>query len=210
MFITFEGNEGSGKSTIIKLLEDKLKKSNIKYILTREPGGYNVSIAEDIRSILLNKKNNQMTDVTEALLFAAGRYQHITQLIKPAQEDNKLIICDRYLDSSIAYQGYARNLGIDYILNINKHALDVLPDLTIYLDIDPKIGLHRVSKRSFKQDRLDSENMEFYKRVSDGYNKIFEIFKNRKIVRIDASENIDVVLNNVILTIEANCGLRII
>ena len=131
-FITIEGGEGSGKTSIIKLLLEDLKKENIDAISTREPGGS--KIAEQIRNVILNVDNVNMDYMTEALLYAASRRQHLEEVVKPAIDDGKLVICDRYIDSSLAYQGYARNLGIDNVYNINMYATNgFLPDLTILI-----------------------------------------------------------------------------
>lgn len=210
MFITFEGGEGSGKSTVIKELFKKLEEKNIDFIVTREPGGKDIEISEKIRKIILDKNNTEMSAKTEALLFAASRVQHIDSLIKKYLQKNYLVICDRYLDSSIAYQAYGRNLGLDYILNINEYALNYLPDLTIYLDVSPTVGLDRVSKRTNKQDRLDNEKMEFYEKVQQGYLDIPKIFPKRKIVSINVNNiDLDIVIEKVIKVIEENCGIKI-
>lgn len=210
MFITFEGGEGSGKSTVIKEISKKLEEKNIKFIVTREPGGKDIDISEKIRKIILDKNNTEMSAKTEALLFAASRVQHIDSLIKKYLDDNYLVICDRYLDSSIAYQGYGRDLGLDYILKINEYALNYLPDLTIYLDVTPTVGLDRVSKRINKQDRLDNEKMEFYEKVQQGYLDMPKIFPKRKIVSVDVNNiSLDIVIEKVIKIIEENCGIRI-
>lgn len=210
MFITFEGGEGSGKSTVIKEISKKLEEKNIKFIVTREPGGKDIDISEKIRKIILDKNNTEMSAKTEALLFAASRVQHIDSLIKKYLDDDYLVICDRYLDSSIAYQGYGRDLGLDYILKINEYALNYLPDLTIYLDVTPTVGLDRVSKRINKQDRLDNEKMEFYEKVQQGYLDIPKIFPKRKIVSVNVNNiSLDIVIEKVIKIIEENCGIRI-
>lgn len=210
MFITFEGGEGSGKSTVIKEISKKLEEKNIKFIVTREPGGKDIDISEKIRKIILDKNNTEMSAKTEALLFAASRVQHIDSLIKKYLDDNYLVICDRYLDSSIAYQGYGRDLGLEYILKINEYALNYLPDLTIYLDVTPTVGLDRVSKRINKQDRLDNEKMEFYEKVQQGYLDIPKIFPKRKIVSVNVNNiSLDIVIEKVIKIIEENCGIRI-
>ena len=141
-FITFEGCEGSGKSTQLRLLSEYLDKLGVDYILTREPGGS--EIAEQIRNIILNGKNTAMCDECEALLYAAARVQHLKEKIAPALDKGKLVICDRYVDSSLAYQGYARGLGREYIENINSLALErFAPDLTVFLDISPAEAFKR-------------------------------------------------------------------
>lgn len=188
-FITFEGPDGSGKTTITKNVVDKLMKLGYDVCLTREPGG--IEIAEQIRKVILDPNNTSMDSRTEALLYAASRRQHLVEKVLPALKENKLVICDRFLDSSLAYQGNARGLGIDNILGINEFAIDGLfPDLTIYLDISAEGGIARVNSRREEKDRLDSESIEFHKRVVEGYKKVNERFKNRVKV-VDASNSIE-------------------
>ena len=146
-FISFEGPDGSGKSTIIKKVAEYFSENNIDYVLTREPGGS--QIAEEIRNIILNTKNTNLSASTEALLYAASRAQHFDEIIKPALNNNQVVLCDRFLDSSLVYQGVARELGVDRVLQINKFAIeDVLPDLTVFFDVDPLIGLERINKKT--------------------------------------------------------------
>lgn len=187
LFITFEGGECSGKTTIIKELCAVLEKKNIPYISTREPGG--IEIAEQIRSIILDVKNTAMTEETEALLYAASRMQHLKERVLPALEENKVVICDRFLDSSLAYQGYARGLGMDAILKINHFALDYLPELTLFIDVRPEIALKRLSNRN-KSDRLDLEGLKFHQNVYDGYNEVCRMYPNR-IRRINGERDLD-------------------
>ena len=153
IFITIEGNEGSGKTTISKMLESSL--SNFNIVFTREPGG--IAIAEQIRLVILNSENKNMDPRTEVLLFAAARRQHLVEKIIPALENGKNIICDRFIDSSFAYQSYGRGLEFKDILDVNNFATDnKMPDLTIYLDIDPEIGL----KRKHTTDDINRIDME--------------------------------------------------
>ena len=169
-FITFEGLEGSGKSTQIELLAQKLLQLNYPVVTTREPGG--TAIGEAIRAITHNPKNKELTPVAEAYLMAASRAQHVETVIKPALSKGKIVLCDRFLDSSLAYQGAGRKLGIEEILLLNHLAVeDILPDLTIYLAIDPDSGQSRRSKTQ-KVDRLDLQPRDFYQRVHQGYEKI--------------------------------------
>ncbi len=177
-FITFEGPEGSGKSTVIVAVKDFLEKEGYSILTTREPGG--IKIAEDIRSIILDKENTEMDAHAEALLFAASRSQHYNEKIKPALEANKIIICDRFIDSSLAYQGHARGLGIDNVYDINKFAIgNNLPELTIFIDVPPELGLKRVFSNTRKVDRLDLETLEFHELVYEGYMLIAKKYKNR-------------------------------
>lgn len=205
-FITIEGNEGSGKTSIIKLLEEDLKKQGISYLSTREPGGS--KIAEEIRNVILNVDNVNMDYMTEALLYAASRRQHLEEVVKPAIKENKLVICDRYIDSSLAYQGYARNLGIDNVYNINMYATNgFLPDLTILIDIEPEVGLERIKKNSRKVDRLDLEKMSFHHKVHEGYLKVSEKFPDR-IVKVNGNRTLDEVYQEVKDIIFSKLGLR--
>ncbi|KOA19094.1 thymidylate kinase [Clostridium homopropionicum DSM 5847] len=189
LFITLEGPEGSGKSTVIKLIEGYLKERNIEFISTREPGG--IEISEQIREIILNKNNTAMDSRTEALLYAAARRQHLAERVIPALEENKIVICDRFVDSSLAYQGYARGIGMNQVMEINKFAIDkYMPNLTIYLDIDPKLGLERISKNKDREvNRLDLEKLDFHKRVREGYMILLKENPDR-IKSIDASRDI--------------------
>lgn len=193
-FITFEGPDGSGKTTVTKLVVDKLIEQGYEVVLTREPGG--IEIAEQIRNVILDSKNTKMDGKTEALLYAASRRQHLVEKVIPAINDNKIVICDRFVDSSLAYQGYARNLGFEDILKINDFAIgDLYPDLTVYLDVDEETGLKRVNSRNEKKDRLDSESSDFHHKVVEGYKEVVKKFKDR-IKVVDASKSIDDVVND--------------
>ncbi len=184
-FITFEGPDGSGKTTVATEVCARLKELGYDVIHTREPGG--IAISEDIRSIILDPKNTMMDAKTEALLYAASRRQHLVEKVFPAVKEGKIVICERFLDSSLAYQGYGRQLGFDEVLSINLFAIDnTYPDMTIYLDVDEEIGLSRLADRSFK-DRLDQESVDFHHRVSEGYREVLRRFKDR-ITVIDASK----------------------
>lgn len=186
LFITFEGPEGAGKSTIISMLSDKLHNA----LFTREPGG--IEIAEQIRRVILANENTAMDPRTEALLYAAARRQHLIEKVKPALENGKTVICDRFVDSSLAYQGYARGLGIDEVFNINQFAIEnMIPDLTLYFDIEPEIGLKRISIHNGREvNRLDLENIEFHQKVREGYYILLKRFPER-IIKIDASRSLD-------------------
>lgn len=190
MFITFEGCEGTGKTTVINKVYESLKNEGIDCILTREPGG--VEIAEQIREVILSVNNDLMDERTEALLYAASRRQHLVEKVIPALEKGQVILCDRFLDSSLAYQGFARGIGIEDVLSINLFAIDdVMPDLTIYFDLDPLIGLERINQsKSREVNRLDLENNEFHNRVYEGYEKIQAMYKDR-FESFDASKSID-------------------
>lgn len=190
MFITIEGPEGSGKSTISKNVVARLIKEGCPIVQTREPGG--TPISEQIREIILNKNNTTMDARTEALLYAASRRQHLVEKVWPALKENKIVICDRYLDSSLAYQGGARGLGIDNILNINMFATEeTFPDLTLLFDISPEIGLDRISKNSNREvNRLDLETLEFHKKVRESFLLLAKRYPERFVI-IDASRSIE-------------------
>ncbi|MBR0417955.1 MAG: dTMP kinase [Erysipelotrichaceae bacterium] len=183
-FITLEGPDGSGKTTVATALCKRLEEKGIPVVHTREPGG--IEISEDIRKIILDPKNTMMDAKTEALLYAASRRQHLVEKVFPAVQAGKIVICERFLDSSLAYQGYGRQLGFDEVLGINLFAIDnTYPDLTIYLDVDEQVGLDRLSDRQFK-DRLDQESIDFHHRVSEGYREVLRRFSDR-IKIVDAS-----------------------
>lgn len=189
LFITFEGPEGAGKSTIIKRVMDDLAQRGFDVILTREPGG--IEIAEKIRSIILDKRHTMMDGRTEALLYAAARRQHLVEKIIPALEKGQIVLCDRFIDSSLAYQGYARNLGVDEVLSINQFAIDgYMPDVTLYLDVAPEVGLERINKNKDREvNRLDLEALDFHHRVHEGYKQLLHRFPDRiKTINAERSE----------------------
>ena len=187
LFITFEGLDGTGKTTQIHELERRLVELKVPYVKTREPGG--TPIAEKIRDIILDPQNKEMCFEAEALLYAASRAQHVNEIIKPALEEGKIVICDRFFDSTLAYQGYARELDIEELYKINNFAMqDVKPDLTFLLDIAADETSERISSREL--DRLDLEEMDFKKRVRAGFLKIADFEKDRVKV-INASLGIE-------------------
>ncbi len=194
MFITFEGGEGSGKSTVADIIYKKLKEENLDVILSREPGG--VKIAEDIRKIILDKENTNLDNRCEALLFAASRRQHLVEKVWPALKEGKIVLCDRYIDSSLAYQGGGKNLGVDEILSINLFATEnTLPDLTILFDLEPSIGLARINKNKNREvNRLDLESLNFYNKVRETFLDLSKKYKERYVV-IDASKSLDEVVD---------------
>lgn len=183
-FVTFEGCEGVGKSRQIQLLEEYLKANKIEYCLTREPGGTNVS--EQIRNVILDGKNTTMTDECEALLYAAARVQLLKEKVKPLLDSGKLVLCDRFIDSSLAYQGYARGLGVEFVSKINDYAIkNFMPDYTVFLKLTPEQAFKRKGGAD-KTDRLELSGMEFHKKVYQGYLDLAEQYPERYIV-IDAS-----------------------
>ncbi len=196
LFITFEGPEGSGKTTVAHSLVNQLEKDGYKVIYTREPGG--IDIAEQIRQVILNTKNTKMDEITEALLYAAARRQHLVERVIPALQKGYIVICDRFIDSSLTYQGYARGIGIETIYNINQYAINgYLPDLTILFDIDPKEGLKRIQVDKQREvNRLDLEDESFHQKVRQGYQEVAKMFPSR-IQVIDASQSISHVYEEV-------------
>lgn len=190
LFISVEGPEGAGKTTIISLLAKHLGSEGIPVLATREPGG--IDIAEQIREVILNKANTAMDARTEALLYAAARRQHLMEKIKPALDEGKVILCDRFIDSSLAYQGYARGLGVDEVFTINRFAIeDMMPVLTFYFDLEPAQGLERINRHIGREvNRLDLEQIEFHEKVREGYLLLCEKYPER-IMKIDASRPVD-------------------
>ncbi|AEE95581.1 dTMP kinase [Mahella australiensis] len=199
LFITIEGIDGSGKSTHASMLADYLNERGIPSVLTREPGG--TRIGEQVRSILLDNVNSDMAAMTEVLLYAASRAQHVAQVIKPALEQGKVVLCDRFVDSSLAYQGYARGLGLDTVKTINEHALGgVWPDITLLLDISPEIAWKRILKDGFK-DRLESEGLELLKVVYEGYRNIARLYSDRFYI-ISAADGVNDIHKKILSIIE--------
>ena len=187
IFITIEGPEGAGKTTIIEMLLEKLESEGYPIMKTREPGG--IEISEQIRSVILNKNNTAMDGRTEALLYAAARRQHLVEKVLPAIEQGFIVLCDRFIDSSLAYQGFARGIGMDEVYSINTFAIDNrMPDATLYFDIDPEIGMKRINDHKGREvNRLDLENLEFHRKVREGYQLLSRKYSNR-IIEIDASQ----------------------
>ncbi|RCW63074.1 dTMP kinase [Saliterribacillus persicus] len=188
-FITVEGGEGAGKSTVLSLLKKHLQEDGFEVLITREPGG--IDIAEKIREVILNRDHTMMDARTEALLYAAARRQHLVEKILPALETGKIVLCDRFVDSSLAYQGYARGLGIDEVFQINKFAIsNHMPDLTLFFDIKPEFGLKRIAaNENREQNRLDLENIDFHNQVYQAYQLLIEKFPQR-IRKINANLSI--------------------
>lgn len=188
MFITFEGIDQSGKSTQCQLLKDYLQSLGREVILLREPGGSKIS--EKIRDLLLDKDNKNMRGLTEFLLYSSSRAQLVDEVIKPALTQNKAVICDRYADSSTAYQGFARGLGIDLVERINQVATYGLdPDLTLFVDIPVGIAFERLKARGKLSDRIEAEGHEFFELVRQGYLQIATRHKNRFKV-VDGTDDI--------------------
>ena len=188
MFITLEGPEGSGKTTAVEAAVKELEARGYQIVRTREPGG--TPIAEQIRNVILDKENTKMDPRTEALLYAASRRQHLVEKVWPALKEGKIVICDRYLDSSLAYQGGARGLGVDNILNVKMFATEnTFPDLTLLFDITPEEGLKRIAANASREvNRLDLEKLEFHHKVRDTFLELAKKYPERYVI-IDASKS---------------------
>lgn len=195
MFITLEGPEGSGKTTAVNYAVSKLEEMGYQIVRTREPGG--TPIAEQIRNVILDKANTAMDKRTEALLYAASRRQHLVEKVWPALKEGKIVICDRYLDSSLAYQGGARGLGVDNVLNINMFATEgTFPDLTLLFDIEPEIGLARIAANANREvNRLDLEKLDFHNKVRESFLQLAKRWPERFVI-IDASLDRETVAKN--------------
>ncbi|WP_080843535.1 dTMP kinase [Cytobacillus gottheilii] len=190
IFITAEGPEGAGKTTVITMLAESLKADGYQIMYTREPGG--IEIAEQIRSVILDTNNTSMDARTEALLYAAARRQHLVEKVIPAMEKGYIILCDRFIDSSLAYQGYARGLGMENVLTINQFAIEnMMPSLTLYFDVDSETGLERINRHKEREvNRLDLETLQFHHQVREGYQKLVQAYPER-IQVIDAGKALE-------------------
>ncbi len=203
LFISIEGTDGVGKSTQIANIEKFFVEHGIDYIITREPGG--TAIGEKIRDIILDNQNSEMSDMTEALLYAASRAQHVNEVIKPAVDAGKAVICDRFVDSSLAYQGYGRRLG-ESVAVINGFAIDgYMPDLTFIICLDPEIAISRIE--TDEKDRLESETMDFHRKVFQGYLELEKKYPDR-IVTIDGRETVDQIRDEIYFHISKALGLE--
>lgn len=205
LFIAFEGADGCGKSTQLRFLAEYFESIGISVVRTREPGG--CPIAEKIRDIVLDKENTQMADVTEAMLYAAARAQHVRQVIKPAIDSGKIILCDRFLLSSLAYQGYGRQLGAENVRKINEIAISgYMPDVTIFVNIPPRRAFERMNEHK-EYDRIEREDISFHQRVYDGFT---ELSKSDDVMSIDGGgtkfETHEIIKNN-LLPILKNAGI---
>ena len=202
-FITFEGCDGCGKSTQLRLLSEYLTEQKIPHIFTREPGGGKIS--EAIREILLNGKNSEMTDECEALLYAAARAQHLRDRVQPALEKGELVICDRYVDSSFAYQAYARGLGMNFVQKINHFALEEFsPDVTVFIDLTPEEAFAR-KHGAEENDRMEQAGLPFHRRVYEGYKAVAKEYPNRFIC-VDGRKTPQEIFGEVLSVLkERNC-----
>ncbi len=181
LFITFEGADGCGKSTQMRFFAQFLEEQGVGVVCTREPGGS--LVAEKIRALLLDKENGEMDALTEALLYAASRAEHVRKIIKPALRSGKVVLCDRFIHSSYAYQGYGRELGVPLVKKINEAAVDgCLPDITVFINIDPEKAFLRMNELK-EHDRLESESLNFHKRVFEGFTALS---REKDVLSIDA------------------------
>ncbi len=200
MFITFEGPDGSGKTTVSTAVTERLIKEGYQVQYTREPGGSD--IAEQIRKVILDPKNTKMDARTEALLYAASRRQHLVEIVLPALEKGITIISDRFIDSSLAYQGCGRQIGIDEVYRINQFAVEGrMPDKTIFLNVSAETGLERINANRDYLDRLDQESKDFHDRVYQGYQKVIDMYRDRMII-LDASKKPEEVIEDAYHTVK--------
>ena len=195
-FISFEGPDGSGKSTVLKQVVAEIgPRLKTQYLVTREPGGS--KIAEKIRQLILDPVNEEMSAKTEALLYAASRSQHMFETVMPALKTGKIVFSDRFVDSSLAYQGAGRELGIAAVKQINDFATSKIePDLTIFLDVKPQVGLNRIAKeRAGQEDRLEQEKLNFHQKVYQGYQEVIKAHPER-IKVVDANKPFNLVVED--------------
>ncbi len=193
LFIVLEGPDGSGKSTMAKMIAQYYQDAGREIVFTREPGG--TKISEQIRDIILDNNNTEMAYMTEALLYAASRAQLVSEFIKPNLEKGKVVISERYVYSSIVYQGIARNLGIQRVKEINDFAIDGLePDLVLFFDINPEKALDRKLSTG-NGDRLENEKLDFHKKVYEGYKEISKVYD--EIISINADKSVDELFSDI-------------
>ncbi len=196
LFVTLEGGEGAGKTTVMHLVSQKLASLGVETLCTREPGG--IRISEKIREVILDREHTEMDSRTEALLYAAARRQHLVEKVKPAMESGRVVLCDRFVDSSVVYQGYARGIGMDAVYEMNQFAIEgFMPDMTIFFDIKPELGLARIAANDEREvNRLDLEGLAFHQLVYEGYKMQAASYPER-IVSIDANQAIEKVTDEV-------------
>ena len=196
LFVTLEGGEGAGKTTVMHLVSQKLASLGVETLCTREPGG--IRISEKIREVILDREHTEMDSRTEALLYAAARRQHLVEKVKPAMESGRVVLCDRFVDSSVVYQGYARGIGMDAVYEMNQFAIEgFMPDMTIFFDIKPELGLARIAANDEREvNRLDLEGLAFHQLVYEGYKMQAASYPER-IVSIDANQAVEKVTDEV-------------
>ncbi len=199
LFITIEGIDGSGKTTQMGLIRDYASSIGCDVVMVRDPGGTRIS--EEIRRIILDPDRTEMGYCTEMLLYAAARAQMISEVIKPSVEQGKVVICDRFVDSTYAYQGFGRGIALEVLENINNIAIEgILPDVTFFFDLDPERAMER-RMASSTTDRMENEKMDFHKKVYQGYVKLAEKYPGR-IKRIDSSRPVETVWNDIKLVLD--------
>lgn len=200
LFVTFEGGEGAGKSSVLREVGQQLIEEGYPVLETREPGG--IEIAEKIRHVILEPSHTAMDGRTEALLYAAARRQHLVEKVIPALAQGMVVLCDRFIDSSLAYQGYARGLGMDDVFKINEFAIEnCMPDVTLFFDISPEEGLARIeANKGREQNRLDLEKLDFHKKVYEAYRQLVDRYERIQVV--DASPSIETVVESTYQTIK--------
>lgn len=195
LFITIEGMDGSGKTTQINVIKEYMSQKGYNVVLTREPGG--TEISEKIRDLILDSANTKMSEVAEMLLYAAARAQVVAQLIRPAIEAGNIVICDRFVDSSYAYQGFGRGIDFDTIADVNRAAVDgMMPDITFFIDISPEIALKR-RMASTGADRIEKEHMEFHMKVYSGYKRLAALYPER-IKTIDGNRGVEEIAEDIL------------
>ncbi len=200
LFITLEGIDGCGKSSIMEEIKKYLGSLNREFVVTRDPGGTN--IANQIRQVILDPSNTEMNDKTEAMLYAASRCQMFHEIIEPALTSGKVVLADRYIDSSFVYQGIGRGLGIEKILELNSFVTHRMPDLTIFIDVSPEITIPRIAKNRDELDRLESEDMSFYTNVYNAYREVASSFRDR-IKVIDGNQPLESLIDDCISLIKS-------
>ena len=207
VFITVEGPEGAGKTTVLAKVGEQLEKEGYSIVLTREPGG--IPIAEQIRQVILNRENTEMDSRTEALLYAAARRQHLVEKVIPALNKGSIVLCDRFIDSSLAYQGHARGLGIDEVREINRFAIqDTMPELTLFFMIEPEIGLKRIEQHKSREvNRLDLEELNFHQKVYEGYQLLMRNEPER-IKEINANQSFEKVYQETLQQIRTYIDMK--
>ncbi|MBQ8913686.1 MAG: dTMP kinase [Lachnospiraceae bacterium] len=199
IFISMEGPDGSGKSTQLELLKNYFSEKGYEIVITREPGG--TKISEAVREIILNKDFTEMSYMTEALLYASARAQLVSEVIKPALEEGKAVISDRFVDSSAVYQGMARGLGVENVYKINEFALQgIMPELTIHLDLPAEVGISRKNDQK-ELDRMELEAIDFHEKVAEGYRKLAALSPER-IYTIDATQSIEDIHRQIVKKLE--------
>lgn len=199
LFITFEGGEGSGKSTVMEHIKSLLEAKGFDVVITREPGGS--IIGEEIRDVLLKHENTGMDPLTESYLFAAARRQHLMERIVPELELGKVVLCDRYVDSSIVYQGYARDIGIEKVAAINKVVIEnYLPHITFFIDVKPEVALKRIAANQRNQNRLDVESQAFHLKVYEGYVALAS--QTPRIKQIQGDQAVELVVQEIMTYLE--------